>query len=165
MCGVNEHILRMRVCVCPRPCAQEGGRTPTHPPPHHIIPRVQSGIGGELSHNELDSVRPKDVIRFNGPVCVLVQCLRPHGLQPARLLCPQGFSRQKYWSGLPCLSPGDLPNPGVEPRPPALQADSLSFELTQSLPSTCPLKLSVDKSLNELVEVRFFFSFFSFKFN
>ena len=29
------------------------------------------------------------------------------------------------WSGLPCLSPGDLPNPGLEPRPPTLQADSL----------------------------------------
>ena len=28
------------------------------------------------------------------------------------------------WSGLPCLSPGDLPNPGIEPRPPTMQADS-----------------------------------------
>ena len=32
-----------------------------------------------------------------------------HGLQPARLLCPWGFSRQEYWSGLPCPPPGDLP--------------------------------------------------------
>ena len=39
-----------------------------------------------------------------------------------------GFSRQEYWSGLPCPSPGDLPNPGVEPRPPALQADALPSE-------------------------------------
>ena len=39
------------------------------------------------------------------------------------------FSRQEYWSGLPCPPPGNLPNPGVEPRPPALQADSLPFEL------------------------------------
>ena len=38
-----------------------------------------------------------------------------------------GFSRQEYWSGLPFLSPGDLPNPGIEPRSPALQADSLPF--------------------------------------
>ena len=37
-----------------------------------------------------------------------------------------GFSRQEYLSGLPCPPPGDLPDPGVEPRPPALQADSLS---------------------------------------
>ena len=33
------------------------------------------------------------------------------------------FSRQEYWSGLPCPSPGDLPNPGIEPGSPALQAD------------------------------------------
>ena len=36
-----------------------------------------------------------------------------------------GFSRQEYWSGLPCSPPGDLPNPGIEPGFPALQADSL----------------------------------------
>ena len=40
-----------------------------------------------------------------------------------------GFSRQKYWSGLPLPSPGDLPDPGTEPRSPALQADSLLTEL------------------------------------
>ena len=37
-----------------------------------------------------------------------------------------GFSRQGYWSGVPFLFPGDLPNPGIEPRSPAWQADSLS---------------------------------------
>ena len=39
-----------------------------------------------------------------------------------------GFSRQEYWSGLPCLPPGDLPDPGIEPSPlvsPALQVASL----------------------------------------
>ena len=36
-----------------------------------------------------------------------------------------GFSRQEYWSGLPFSPPGDLPNPGIEPRSPALYADSL----------------------------------------
>ena len=40
-----------------------------------------------------------------------------------------GFSRPEYWSGLPVPSPGDLPNPGIEPRSPALQADSLPSEL------------------------------------
>ena len=39
-----------------------------------------------------------------------------------------GFSRQEYWSGLPFPSPGDLPNPGIEPRSPALQADAFSSE-------------------------------------
>ena len=38
------------------------------------------------------------------------------------------FSREEYWSGLPFPSPGDLPNPGIEPRSPALQADSLPSE-------------------------------------
>ena len=38
------------------------------------------------------------------------------------------FSRQKYWSGLPFPSPGDLPNPGTKPTSPALQADSLPTE-------------------------------------
>ena len=58
-------------------------------------------------------------------MCLVAQScltLRPHGLQPARLLCPWGFSRQEYWSGVPFPSPGDLPNPGIEP---ALQVDSL----------------------------------------
>ena len=39
-----------------------------------------------------------------------------------------GFSRQGYWSGLPFPFPGDLPNPGIEPRSPALQADALTSE-------------------------------------
>ena len=38
------------------------------------------------------------------------------------------FSRPEYWSGLPFPSPGDLPNPGIEPRSPTLQADSLPAE-------------------------------------
>ena len=39
-----------------------------------------------------------------------------------------GFSRQEYWSGLPFPSPEDLPNPGIKPRSPALQADALLSE-------------------------------------
>ena len=39
-----------------------------------------------------------------------------------------GFSRQEYWTGLPFPSPGDLPNPGIEPRSPTLQVDSLPAE-------------------------------------
>ena len=39
-----------------------------------------------------------------------------------------GFSKQEYWSGLPFPSPGDLPDPGIEPRFPALQADTLPSE-------------------------------------
>ena len=39
-----------------------------------------------------------------------------------------GFSRQEYWSGLPFPSPGDLPNPGIEPGSPALEAGTLTSE-------------------------------------
>ena len=46
-----------------------------------------------------------------------------------------GFSRQEYWSALPFPSPGDLPNPGIEPRSPALQADSLPTELLTETPA------------------------------
>ena len=38
------------------------------------------------------------------------------------------FSRQEYWSGLPFPSPQDLPDPGIEPRSPTLQADTLLSE-------------------------------------
>ena len=51
---------------------------------------------------------------------------------PWTLACPaprfMEFSRQKYSSGLPLLSPGDLPNPRIQFGPPALQADSLPTE-------------------------------------
>ena len=39
-----------------------------------------------------------------------------------------GFPSQEYWSGLPFPSPGDLPDPGIEPGPPALEADTLTSE-------------------------------------
>ena len=39
-----------------------------------------------------------------------------------------GFSKQEYWSGLPFPSPGDLPDPGMEPRSPSLQAYTLTSE-------------------------------------
>ena len=39
-----------------------------------------------------------------------------------------GFSRQEYWSGLPFPSPGDLPDPGIEPGSPVLQADTSPSE-------------------------------------
>ena len=39
-----------------------------------------------------------------------------------------GFSRQEYWRGLLFPSPGDLPDPGIEPRSPALRADALTSE-------------------------------------
>ena len=53
------------------------------------------------------------------------------------------FSRQEYWSGLPFLSPKDLPNSGIELRCPALQADSLPSELPGNLFHWCNGVLNV----------------------
>ena len=49
-------------------------------------------------------------------------------MQPARLLHQCYFSKQEYWSRLPFSSPGDLSNPGIKPKSPTLQADSLPCE-------------------------------------
>ena len=49
-----------------------------------------------------------------------------------------GFSRQEYWSGLPFPSPGDLPNPGIKPRPPAFHADVQPiFKKIKQIPAFC----------------------------
>ena len=65
---------------------------------------------------------------------VMSDSVGPNGLQPTRHLCPGGFSRQEHWTRLPCPPPGDLPNPGIEPRSPALQADFLPLSHQESLP-------------------------------
>ena len=53
-------------------------------------------------------------------------------MTPLTVACQEplsmGFSRQEFWYGLSCPSPGDLPNPGIELRSPTLQADSLPSE-------------------------------------
>ena len=46
-----------------------------------------------------------------------------------------GFSRQEYWSGLPFPSSGDLPNPGIKPGSPTLEADALPSEVPGKLPN------------------------------
>ena len=57
---------------------------------------------------------------------VVSDLLLPHGLYSPK------FSRPEHWSGQPFPSPGDLPNPGIEPISPALQADSLPAEPQRS---------------------------------
>ena len=55
-----------------------------------------------------------------------------NSVNPQTIACQaplsMGFPRPEYWSGLPFASPGDLPNPGMEPRSPTLQADSFPSE-------------------------------------
>ena len=73
-------------------------------------------------------------VHYRTPKVKDVSALRAQSLQRCLTLWPgacqappsMGFSRQEYWSGLPCPSPGDLPDPGIEPRSPTLQADALT---------------------------------------
>ena len=71
---------------------------------------------------------------FTSSMCVCVKSLSRVQLFATlwtvahQALLSMGYSRQEYWSGLPFPSPRDLPNPGIEPRSSALQADALSSE-------------------------------------
>ena len=58
---------------------------------------------------------------------VVCESLQPNGLACQAPLS-MGFSRQEYWRGVPFPSSGDLPDPGIEPGSPTLQADSLLSE-------------------------------------
>ena len=69
--------------------------------------------------------------KLTGGSLVTKSC--PTLVTPQTIACqaplPMGFSRQEYWGGLPFPSPGDLPDPGIEPGSLALQAGSLPTEL------------------------------------
>ena len=56
---------------------------------------------------------------------VVSNSLPPYVLQPARLLCPWDFLGKNTTVGCHALLQGNLPDPGIEPRSPTLQADSL----------------------------------------
>ena len=64
-----------------------------------------------------------------------------------------GFSRQEYWSGLLFLSPGDLPDPGIEPRSPTLEADALTSE-PPGKSFIMKLHLNIFVSQNQLLQFR-----------
>ena len=72
-----------------------------------------------------------------------------------------GYSRQEYWCGLPFPSPGDLPNPGIEPRSPALQADSLLFEPPGQTHHTHIINLLNTKSESRIVLLHIMLCFLS----
>ena len=101
----------------------------------------------------------------------LLQCMKVKSLSRVRLFATpwtvayqaslsMGFSRQEYWSGLPFPSPGDLPDPGIAPRSPTLEADTLTSEPPgkpksnyKSEVSLCNMK---DSSLGPLANLGFF---------
>ena len=103
--------------------------------------RIASAWTGETRNLPISlAPSPHVVVPFSSLLAPLqslsLLCMPSHSsharLAPPRTAACQaplsmGFSRQEYWSGLPCLPPGDLPNPGIEPTSPlspALQADS-----------------------------------------
>ena len=67
-------------------------------------------------------------LRTNKTCCVCVRYLAIPWTVACQAPLSVGFSRQEYWSELLCPPPRDLPDPGLEPRSPALRADSLPFE-------------------------------------
>ena len=90
------------------------------------------------------------VAYFMYVLCLVTQScptLLPRGLEPTSHLCPWGFSRQEYWSGLPCHPPGDLLDPRIEPMTSGLlhwQAGSLPI-----VPTGKPILLTVLSNVSD----------------
>ena len=129
---------------------------PPFPDPRGHWPPESPGSSPPLSIVKDSKCRPNllpvESLKFSKVKVKLLSCVslfETCGLQPTRLLHPQDFpgkspgvgchfllqwiqsmefSRPEYWRGQPFPSPGDLPNPGIEPRSLALQADSLPAE-------------------------------------
>ena len=80
-----------------------------------------SGEAGEERCNQDENILHGVIVSESESCSVMSHSLRPLGLYSP-------FSRPEYWSGQPFPSSGDLPNPGIEPRSPTLQADSLPAE-------------------------------------
>ena len=57
-----------------------------------------------------------------------------------------GFSRQEYWGGFPFILQGDLPDQGMEPQPPALQADSLLSEIPEKNDQIIEIKIEIQRN-------------------
>ena len=102
---------------------------PLFPPPQFRISMKWTRWAGYIFHGWHSSARKREY--FVIVLCVLVtqSCLIPTDPMGCS---PPGSSiygeSQEYWSGLSCPPSGDLPDPGIEPRSPALQADSLPTE-------------------------------------
>ena len=100
---------------------------------HKIHRHIQLGIRNIHIAGENTKMMPFENMEINHH-CALLCSVISHAqlfMTPwtVKLLCPWGFSRQEYWSGLPYPPPGGLPNSGIELGSPALQADSLPAKL------------------------------------
>ena len=111
----------------------------------HLSP-LSSGVFTPITN--LDSILKSRDMTLPTMVRLVKAMVFPGVTQSCLTLCDPmdcslpGFSRQKYWSGLACRHPGDLPHPRIEPRFPALQVDRLPSEppgscvITEQLPHT-----------------------------
>ena len=107
--------------------------------------KLGSGLGPDKGLVKIrccseDTTRPPSWIQLLFSLSVMSDCVTPWTV--ARWVpLTMGFPRQESWRGLPFPSPGDLPDPGIKPESPALQADSLPTELQRKKPrSICPQK-------------------------
>ena len=92
--------------------------THTHSPSMSILSLPDGSCLASLSPGSISSCCHCSVAQLCPTLCNTVDCNPPHS-------SVHGFPRQEYWSGLPFPSPGDHPNPGIEPMSLALQVDSL----------------------------------------
>ena len=91
------------------------------------IPQTEQSIGSQrVRHNLVTKQRGNTGGGLVAKLCLTLGAPWTVAHQPHLSM---GFSRQKYWSGLTFPSPGDLPNPGIEPPSPAMEVDSLPTEL------------------------------------
>ena len=97
---------------------------------------IQSKVNTESYKRLLKRLRSftiscqKQQINISRKLCLLVKSLSRIPMDYIVCQAPpaMGFSRQEYWNGMPLPSPGDLPDPGIKPSPPALKADFLPSE-------------------------------------
>ena len=114
-------------------------------PPSSCLPNLGRGHQGSqplYKQNKGDREWLMHTCMLSHFSCVR-HCANPMDCSPQAPLS-MGFSRQEYWSGLPCPSPGALPNQGMGPRSSALQADSLLSELPgklRTVPRHCQMPL------------------------
>ena len=115
-CEATEHFLYLAFASQPKQASWKKIHL-------NILPRIFFNVSGVLGY----SLSPELILPLfsTRAMCSgMFDSLWLHGLQSTRLLCTWGFSRQEYWSGLPCAPPGELPSPRIEPGSPALQVDS-----------------------------------------
>ena len=106
------------------------------------VPSIKYGITIIIDHLKvyvLFFYSSSEVTQSCPTLCNPVDCSPPGS-------SVMGFSRQEYWSGLPFTSAGHLPNPGFEPRSPALQADALTSEPSLLAPSWIIVIWYIDKT-------------------